>query len=127
MKLNANKGSGSTTLTIRLSVEDRDYLRTLAGKKKMNVNAFVRSHMLDFLSREAVKDWAHEQLGALTTHANSLSPSALSKDVLEAIFASYYMLYEIVNARDPKASQRAIELGQKDTERELRHSAPRRS
>jgi predicted transcriptional regulator len=127
MKLNVNKGSASTTLTIRLSVEDRDYLTELAYRKRMNVNAYVRSHLLDFLSREAVKDWARDEMAAITGSLTPQQGNPLPVSVMEAIFASYHMLFDIVDQRDPKASKRAIELGQRDAAHEFRNSTSRGS
>lgn len=123
-KVNVNKGSGSTTLAFRMSTDDVAYLKSLASRKQMTVTSFVRAHMLDFLAKEATKDWVAETLPGMIDRMMAGRGAQQSRVLLEAIFASYHMLYEIVEARDPQASKRAIELGKKDAEHELRNAAP---
>ncbi|MGL5003084.1 MAG: hypothetical protein ACRDAM_09120, partial [Casimicrobium sp.] len=120
MRTNINKGRASTTLTIRLPVEDFDFLRELAGQKRMNVNAYIRAHMLDFLSKEAVKDWAKTELPELVRRSSPAANGSVPAELMEAMFASYHMLYDIVEARDPRATSLAIERAKRDTAQVLK-------
>jgi hypothetical protein len=122
-----NGGNGSRVVSFRLSEDDYIYFKSLADRKGLSVNAFVRSNLIDFLAKEAIRDWARTEVAELRAgNAGGGSSSAQSENVLGALFATYHMVYEIVNARDPKAAQRAIELGQREAADELRHAAPRK-